>query len=262
MYQTLEAAKQAGFRPTKDWQYGGEQIELKGHRLAREPKEAISRPEWCRRGYRVKFDAEPHAYCTNSVVGGWATYPVFRDDQVDLKHECKAAPAPPRLIPILKAVWGLSRRAIICHRQAWKKDEDGLEWSASRLYDEKVELDALRGQALHWLVQDGTLSRGGFQGDWGGNYSEALEGGGFTFLRPCPPQPHQDRLAVEKCFERPCRSCNPRLADCRHTVEAFLAGRPYVEVYEWRALETDWFEEIKPWYFYEAGFHHHSWSFE
>jgi hypothetical protein len=94
----------------KDWQYGGEQIEVKGHLLVRGAKEAVSRTEWGRRGYKVKEDIDPHSERTNAVgkYCEWVTYEVYREDQVELNAVRNRTPIPPRSISTLAAVWGLT----------------------------------------------------------------------------------------------------------------------------------------------------------
>src|SRR6266404_1097013 len=79
MFNTIKAAKQVGFRERKDWEYGGEEITVKGRLLVRNPKEALSQTEWSKRGYRVRRDAQPHSYRYGFTGQRRVTYDVYRD---------------------------------------------------------------------------------------------------------------------------------------------------------------------------------------
>ncbi len=86
MFDTVKAAREAGFRERKIWEYGGEEIYIKGRLLVRNPKEAQSQTEWSRRGYHLRQDAEPHCQRSVHFAGrGSITYPVYREDQVEPK---------------------------------------------------------------------------------------------------------------------------------------------------------------------------------
>ena len=83
LYKTLKAARVDGWHRPKDDEYGGEQINLKGHALVRNPKVAQSKTWWGEAGYSVKPGEQPHAQRT----GQYVVYDVYRDDQVE--------PSPP-----------------------------------------------------------------------------------------------------------------------------------------------------------------------
>lgn len=57
---TITGALVVGYRELQPWQYGGEQIIVKGRVFVRAPKEAHSKTEWARRGFLVRADAKPH----------------------------------------------------------------------------------------------------------------------------------------------------------------------------------------------------------
>ena len=77
---TIEKAKKQGYRLLLPHQYGGQQAVIKGQVLSRNPKEALSRTAWRRKGYRVLPDAEPHSVRFHPL---WLReYSVYRRDQV------------------------------------------------------------------------------------------------------------------------------------------------------------------------------------
>jgi hypothetical protein len=65
--RTLEEAHAAGYRERKDWEYGGEEITVKGELLVKGAKEAISETAWRKHGMRIKRGPQPHATCFGRV---------------------------------------------------------------------------------------------------------------------------------------------------------------------------------------------------
>lgn len=55
---------------------------LKGHRLIRGARVAVSKTEWKRRGYEIKAGEQPHGWLCHNM-GCMVTYAVYRDDQVE-----------------------------------------------------------------------------------------------------------------------------------------------------------------------------------
>lgn len=78
-YKTLKAALADGWQRLKDHEYGGEQMSLKGHMLARNPKVARSMTWWREAGFAIKPDERPHG----QKFGEHGWYDVYRDDQVE-----------------------------------------------------------------------------------------------------------------------------------------------------------------------------------
>jgi len=79
-YNTIKAAREAGFVKKQPRHYGGQELHIKGHHLIRDPERAISKTAWKAEGYRVLPDQPPHA-----SVGGGGRFPahdVYRRDQV------------------------------------------------------------------------------------------------------------------------------------------------------------------------------------
>jgi hypothetical protein len=82
-FATIKAAKEAGFRELRPRDYGGEQVELKGHVLVRDPMEAYSATKWKRGGFVVRNNELSHAELHGRVGGKMSSWFVFRYDQVE-----------------------------------------------------------------------------------------------------------------------------------------------------------------------------------
>lgn len=89
-YRTIKAALADGYEEMDTNMYGDDQITIKGHRLIRKPKRAISRTAWERSGYRVRRGEQPHG-SNRHRVGGAKTvcYETYRRDQVEKKPETR-----------------------------------------------------------------------------------------------------------------------------------------------------------------------------
>jgi hypothetical protein len=232
MFTTIKAAIQAGFRERKDWEYGGEEIIVKGRLLVRNPKEALSQTEWAKRGYRVRQDTQPHCYRAVHFIGRRSvTYAVYRDDQVEPKRQVSSTPS--KLIDILAAVWVINRRAKRCRDLASSHYQSGTHGFAGTVKNEKLELYRLKGQALHYLLDEGQLEIVGYHCFPSGNCAEVLKGGGYAFHRPCPDQVNETAKQIEEIEAKPRGSKEPRLKDALHTVKVYLCGKPEGDVFEW-----------------------------
>ena len=233
-YNTLKAAREAGFRERKDWEYGGEEITIKGRLLVRNPKEAHSQSQWSNLGFRVRKGAEPH--CRRSVhlqVGGHVTYDVYREDQVEPKR--KVSPKPPVRIDVLASVWVINRRAKRCRDQASAHYKRGLHGFAGNARKAKDRLYSLKGEALHHLLAEGRLKVVGYHRFPDGNWAELLQGDGYTFHRPCPPRAAAHVEERDQIEAKPRGAKEPRLKDAVHTVEMYLESKPEVQPYQWPA---------------------------
>jgi hypothetical protein len=82
-FKNIKEAKAAGYSEIRDYQYGGTQINIKGHRLVKDPKEAISKTAWKEAGFQLKADQAniPHTQRHRTYPSMW--YGVYRDDQVE-----------------------------------------------------------------------------------------------------------------------------------------------------------------------------------
>ena len=87
-YKKLKEAYADGWIDDKDWYYGGEYLTLKGRRLTKNFKEAISKTAWEKLGYVVKPGETP--VCERSFHSGKRiVYSVFGEHQVELKIHAK-----------------------------------------------------------------------------------------------------------------------------------------------------------------------------
>jgi hypothetical protein len=159
------------------------------------------------------------------------TYAVYREDQVEPKR--KVSPTPAALIDILAAVWVINRRAKRCRDLASKHHGRRAYGFAGTVKEEKTELYRLKGLAIHHLLADGRLEVVGHHRFPGGNWAEVLQGSGYTFHRPCPPQDGANVEDREEIEAKPKETKEPRLKDARHTVNAYLQGKPSVIVFQW-----------------------------
>lgn len=91
---------------------------------------------------------------------------------------------------------------------------------------------------MHYLVLEGRLTPAGFHRFPNGNWAQVFECEGFRFHRPC--ERRDDGTAVAELDEieaKPRGATEPKLKDAIFSLEAYLAGRPAVEVYMWPAKE-------------------------
>ena len=233
---TIKAVKEAGFRARKDWEYGGEEITVKGRLLVRNPKEALSQTEWSRRGFRVRKDAQPLCIRSASLQAGKTVrYPVYREDQVEPKRQV-SSPLPVQ-IDILAALWVANRRAKRCRDLSSKYYTRRMHGFAASAKREKSKIYRLKGQILCYLLLEKQLEIVGYHRFRDGNWAEVLWGRGYTFHRPCPAC---EGKAVQNCREidaKPKGATEPRLRDALHTLDTYLVGKPHVGVYEWPTKE-------------------------
>ena len=232
MFTTIKRAMKAGYRERKAWEYGGEEITVKGRLLVRNPHEALSRTEWSKRGFNVRKVAQPH--CNRSVYSterGHISYEVYRKDQVEPKRQVSYTPA--NLIDLLSAVWVINRRAKRSRDLASCHYQSGTHGFARSVKNEKLELYRLKGRALHYLLAEGQLEIAGCHRFPGGNWAEVVKCGGYTFHRPCPHRTDGTAKQLDDIEAKPRESKEPRLKDALYSVKEFLKGKPKVKVFEW-----------------------------
>lgn len=90
------------------------------------------------------------------------------------------------------------------------------------------------GQVLEHLVRAGRLTGGEFHRFGFGNWAEVLEGEGYRFHRPSPPQaesPNEKQL--ESIEAKPKSAKEPTLDVAYGVVRRFLKDKEKVSVYEW-----------------------------
>ena len=271
-FTTIAAARRAGFHPLPPGYYGGEQIEVKGQLLARNPLRARSKTEWAAEDCEIRDGEEPHAMVT-AYFGKSVYYAVFRHDQVEARisgqaprpgaprakrprsrpvfdESCFRAPkfkkVPPKLVPLLDAVWALNRRAKRM-RDSAKIHYHGARFGLATYFrKEKDWCYNLKGQALHWLLQEGGVAIVSFHRFSGDNWAKVVEGGQFRFHFPCPESdvPREVRACSTEHslgeIEAKARSYRePRFVDALYTIEQFLLGRTKIQPYRW--LPREWY---------------------
>lgn len=147
---------------------------------------------------------------------------------------------------ILSALFTLNRRAKRCRDQAQQYYDANMHGLAGKMRREKESIYALKGQALHHLVEEGRLSHAGYHRFGRGNWGEVLEGEGYRFHRPCPPPEEPSRIIEEiKDIEaQPKGASEPPLDIAKRVVNKYLRKKPQVQVYEWPPADADdWDDE-------------------
>jgi len=160
---------------------------------------------------------------------------VYRHDQVEPKR--KVHLRGPELVSLLAAVWTINRTAKRYRELASSQYRGRRHGLARHARGKKEMLYAYKGQALHYLVADGTLQHVGYHRFPGDNWAEVLTGGGFTFHRPCPTPKQASAEARTMIEAKPREIGEPRLTDAIHTVDEYLKGKDPVEIYEWPPRE-------------------------
>ena len=201
----------------------------------RNTEDAVSATEWGRRGYRVRPGQEPHAWLSGRVgkgTGKKITWPVYRLDQVEPKRTLTTR--PPQAIDVLAAVWVVNRAAKRYRDAAQACYQGRAHGFASVNKQKKEDYYRLKSQALHHLVASGRLQVVGYHAFAGGNWAEVLQGEGYTFHRPCPPQ-QAEAVQLDGIEAKPRDRTEPRLKDALHTLEEYLADKPEADYYQWPA---------------------------
>jgi hypothetical protein len=137
-------------------------------------------------------------------------------------------------LSILAAIFTLNRRAKRCRDLAQTYYQNSMHGFAGKLRKEKEQIYDLKGQVLHHLVEAGRFVGGAFHRFEGGNWTEVLEGEGYRFHRPCPPQPGLDSVEIIESVEaKPKEAKEPTLEIAYMVVENFLQGKSRAAVYQW-----------------------------
>jgi hypothetical protein len=137
-------------------------------------------------------------------------------------------------LPILAALFTLSRRAKRCRDLAQSYYQNGMHGLAGDMKREKERIYVLKGQVLHHLVETGFLVGGKYHRFEFGNWAEVLEGKGYRFHRPCPPQESLPATELIESIEaKPKEAKEPALDIAYEVVENFLKGKVRVSVYQW-----------------------------
>lgn len=137
-------------------------------------------------------------------------------------------------LSVLTALFTLNRRAKRCRDSAQTYFQNGMHGFAGKMKREKERIYYLKGQVLEHLVRAGILTGGEFHRFEHGNWAEVLEGDGFRFHRPAPPQVESpDVKQLESIEAKPKSAKEPTLDVAYEIVKRFLEGKEKVSVYEW-----------------------------
>lgn len=138
-------------------------------------------------------------------------------------------------LPVLAALFTLNRRAKRCRDMAQGYYQQRMHGLAGEMKNEKERIYRLKGQVLHWMVQEGKLVGGKYHRFEFGNWAEVLEGEGYRFHRPCPPPPEasDETKTTESIEAKPKDTKEPTLEIAYEVVEKFLTGKTSANVYEW-----------------------------
>lgn len=136
-------------------------------------------------------------------------------------------------LPVLAALFTLNRRAKRCRDLAQTYYQQGMHGFAGDMKRVKERIYALKGQALHHLVEAGVLVGGKYHRFEFGNFAEVLEGRGYRFHRPCPPREPGDGDLIESVEAKPKEAGEPTVEIAYEVVERFLADKERVAVYQW-----------------------------
>lgn len=235
--ETLKEAKEAGFHELRKYEYSGDQLQIKGHTLVKDPEIAVSQTEWGRRGFKVKPEEirNPLSRIRGGVGNGkvieWC---VYRKDQVIPKKPTPAVKEPV-LVTILAAVWGINRAAKRNRDAAQNYYQAGKHGFAGHAKETKEYYYNLKSQTIEHLAKEGILIPSGFHQFPGELWAEILCGEGYSFHRPCPPpkNPQGTDLSLDRIEAKPRTAREPRLKDAIFTIEAYLSEKGRVDIYSW-----------------------------
>ena len=137
-------------------------------------------------------------------------------------------------LPVLAALFTLNRRAKRCRDLAQTYYQNRMHGFAGKMKREKEGIYYLKGQVLHYLLEAGILIGGKFHKFPGGNWAEILQGDGYTFHRPSPPQQGDSVVEeIESVEAKPKRAKEPSLEVAFEVVEKFLERRERASIYQW-----------------------------
>jgi hypothetical protein len=139
-------------------------------------------------------------------------------------------------LSVLAALFTLNRRAKRCRDLAQSYYQNSMHGLAGEMKQEKERIYCLKGQVLHHHVEAGLLMGGKYHRFGETLWAEVLEGQGYRFHRPCPPQ---DETVVAELIEsveaKPKEAKEPTLKIAYQVVEAFLSDKKRASVYQWPA---------------------------
>jgi len=110
-------------------------------------------------------------------------------------------------LPVLAALFTLNRRAKRCRDLAQVYYRSGMHGFASDMKREKNRIYDLKGQILHYMLENGVLVGGKYHRFEFGNWAELLQGSGYSFHRPCPPRESLPEAETLESIEAKPKKC-------------------------------------------------------
>ncbi len=224
-FRTIKAAEAAGFHRMADYEYGGEQIIVKGVLLGKNTQFAESETAWRRSGRKVMSGSKPHAIRTCRVGGGSGaksvTYAVYRHDQthsVQRRSQPREAVAYPLTFQnVLAAVFAVNRSAKRYRDAAQSCYQSGVHGFAKMHKERKEELYRLKDNAIVHAYRAGFVVAVGLHGSL-----TVYRGEGYCFHSPLRPENvNLETTSEEAVFveAKPRQATEMRLRDAVATLE-------------------------------------------
>jgi hypothetical protein len=249
-FRTIKAAESAGFHRMKNYEYGGEQITVKGVFLGRHTHFAESATAWRRSGFKVISGSKPHALRSFRVGGGSrlksVTYAVYRHDQTfaikrrNPPREAVAHPVTPQ--NVLAAMFSVNRSAKRYRDAAQSCYQSGAHGFAKTHRKRKVKLYDLKERGLVHAYRADLVVAVGLHGSL-----TVYRGEGYCFHSPLRPENVMlERRSEEAVFveSKPRQSSEMRLRDAVATLEQLVSDfngfiRHTISTLHWEDDEED-----------------------
>lgn len=262
-FRTIKAAEAAGFHRMSYYEYGGEQITVKGVLLGRHTEFAQSVTAWRRCGCKVISGSKPHAIRTCRVGGGArkksVTYAVYRRDQT-LSVQKRNPPRKTVAYPltsqnVLAAIFSANRSAKRFRDAAQSCYQLGAHSVARMNKKRKETLYSLKENGLVYAYRAGFVVAVGLHGSL-----TVYRGEGYCFHSPLRPENVTLETASEEMVfveAKPRKASEMRLRDAVATLEqiasdfsGFIRHSPprlyKRRDYDWEDdYEEDWSEEYE-----------------
>ncbi len=255
-FRTIKAAEAAGFHRLNDYEYGGEQITVKGVPLGRHTQFASSATAWRGCGRKVISGSVPHAIRTCRVGGGSGkksvTYAVYRLDQTVLVQK-RTQPRPLVAYPltpenVLAAIFSINRSAKRFRDAAQSSYLQGMHGFAKMHRKRKEMLYALKDNGIVHAYRAGFVAADCLHGTL-----TVYRGGGYCFHSPLRPddttfESNSDELVFIE--SKPRKVSEMRLRDAIATLEQFPSdldgfSRHGVPTHRPTHGENEWYEDAE-----------------
>lgn len=229
VFRTIKSAEAAGFHRMKNYEYGGEQITVKGVLLGRHTQFAQSETAWRFWGRKVISGSKPHPVRTCRVGGGSGvksvTYAVYRHDQTfamkrrNPPREAVAHPlTPENVLAAMFSVYRSAKRYRDAAQSCYQSDVHGF----ARMHRKQKEaLYRLKERGLVHAFREGLVVAVGLHGSL-----TVYRGEGYCFHSPLRPENVMlETTSEESVFveSKPRQSSEMRLMDAVATLEQLVS---------------------------------------